>query len=817
MSASQTQFQAAHLHTQLVRKLIYKHAKEGDYRLVREMVLTPPWNKLIDILHDMAHWVVCIDTGIDKDLIQSKLSRIISFSTGEGPFGEYNYTVSSSSSIQEDIARKLQAQVRRIFPKWTTESLRDVALNCFEQSKTLDGIRLLRALNPHDYEIHSFLSYVLTAQEFKMTSDTDSEYAIRTLVSLDAYPHWFNERGSGSKQPDLLLLEVSGVEQVEIRATLIECKMGLFSNAHVNKAATQLLAGLNLLSRRWDPHSTSVDRRYWYSQLYRALVFARINLEDNSKDYEKFVGQLHNILKGEFSIQWNCKLLGFWLDMDCDALPPEVIPNEGIEIMHHPFGQLYVQRMLRSPEHRQEHVEFMNQVDDYLSETDTEEGVQFDIEDEDTVVDYEQDKDNRIPSDLLDACKHELPEVDGTSENTDTLESVQVSQKRAENSLPKIQPISNLEDVRVLIGTDSRIGESVYWEFGHPQLPNRHILISGKSGTGKTYLIQCMMLELARSGISSMVFDYTDGFTLSKLEPEFRDHLKDKIIEFPVYHQPFPINPFKRHEIDVAGKAVLQNSVDVAERIKSTFQVVYGFGGQQASAIYKATRNGLETYGDSMSLNRLRKELEKISGEIPNAKTVLSKIEPLVDREPFDSLGIQNWGEIRDNKGTIFIVQLSGFTRDVQLIITEMILWDAWYYNVKHGREDLPFPVILDEAQNLDHGIGSPSTMILTEGRKFGWSGCFATQFMKNQLKPDEIQRLQQASQRIYFNPPDAEIPDIVSTIEPDRGLRQDWAVKLSRLQKGECIVVGFGLRNGRLQKRQPKVVSVSSLAERIQ
>ena len=73
------------------------------------------------------------------------------------------------------------------------------------------------------------------------------------------------------------------------------------------------------------------------------------------------------------------------------------------------------------------------------------------------------------------------------------------------------------------------------------------------------------------------------------------------------------------------------------------------------------------------------------------------------------------------------------------------------------------------------------------------------------------------SSQRIYFNPPDAEIPDIVSTIEPDRGLRQDWAVKLSRLQKGECIVVGFGLRNGRLQKRQPKIVSVSSLAERIQ
>jgi len=312
------------------------------------------------------------------------------------------------------------------------------------------------------------------------------------------------------------------------------------------------------------------------------------------------------------------------------------------------------------------------------------------------------------------------------------------------------------------------------------------------------------------------VFDYTDGFTGSKLEPEFRDYLGDQIVEFPVYHQRFPLNPFKCHEIEVAGKMIPQKPVDVAERIKSVFQSVYKFGDQQASAVYRATRDGLTKHGAKMGLRHLQQELQEIAREIPNAKTVLSKIEPLVDRAPFCSLQEQDWGQIRDCKGTIFIVQLSGFTRDVQLIVTELILWDAWYYNVKHGRKDFPFPVILDESQNLNHGQSSPSAMVLTEGRKFGWSGWFATQFMKNQLKVDEIQRLQQASQKIYFSPPEAEVADIAASVEPDKSSRSRWNARLTHLRKGECIVMGHEVRNGKLEKRPPRVVRVSSMAERI-
>ena len=52
-----------------------------------------------------------------------------------------------------------------------------------------------------------------------------------------------------------------------------------------------------------------------------------------------------------------------------------------------------------------------------------------------------------------------------------------------------------LESTRVLIGKDKR-NEEVYWEFGNEKLANRHLLITGTSGQGKTYSIQTMLYEL---------------------------------------------------------------------------------------------------------------------------------------------------------------------------------------------------------------------------------------------------------------------------------------------------------------------------------
>lgn len=379
---------------------------------------------------------------------------------------------------------------------------------------------------------------------------------------------------------------------------------------------------------------------------------------------------------------------------------------------------------------------------------------------------------------------------------------------------PKLK--TNLHDIRILLGKPVNTKRDIYWEYGNNGLSNRHLLISGKSGQGKTYFMQCLLYEKAKAGISSVVIDYTEGFLPNQLEDEFVESLNDNLNHHVVYTQKFPVNPFKKNTRDIGGINLPETPTDVAERIKSVFTAVYSLGPQQANAIYEATLNGLKRLEDQMSLPDLMNEL--IEDGSSYAKTALSRIRPLIDRDPFNSEKNMDWKSILEGSGKVNIIQLTGYPRDVQLIITEFILWDLWNYSVSNGNKNKPLPVIMDEAQNLDHSKDSPSAKILTEGRKFGMSGWYATQFLKSQLSADELARLQNSAQKVYFSPPEGEISQIAASLSMDgTESKQYWESKLANLKKGQCIVHGPIIDdNGQLTKPIVTIVNVASLTERM-
>ena len=288
--------------------------------------------------------------------------------------------------------------------------------------------------------------------------------------------------------------------------------------------------------------------------------------------------------------------------------------------------------------------------------------------------------------------------------------------------------------------------------------------------------------------------------------------MKQKI----VYSEKLPINPFEKNVRDIGGISLPESNTDVAERIKSVFAAVYKtLGIQQLNAIYEAVLIGLERFDTNMNLVHLKEILEE-EGSNP-AKTALSQIRPLIDRNPFSNENVINWKDIVESDGEVYVIQLTGFPRDVQLIITEFILWDLWNYSVRFGNKNKPMPVIMDEAQNLDHTEKSPSARILTEGRKFGWSAWYATQFLKSQLDADELARLQNSSQKIYFAPPEQELPYIAASLSKDPQEKRYWENKLASLKKGQCIVHGpIKMENGELSTPTVTVVDISSLSERI-
>jgi DNA phosphorothioation-dependent restriction protein DptH len=402
----------------------------------------------------------------------------------------------------------------------------------------------------------------------------------------------------------------------------------------------------------------------------------------------------------------------------------------------------------------------------------------------------------------------EKPEVEDAGENVGISDPVEQEERSA---------ITPLENIRIPIGNVSGSTGMVHWEYGNKNLANRHLFITGRSGQGKTYFIQCLLMELANQDISSIIIDYTDGFKSSQLETEFKDQLGDRLEQFVVLAKKFPVNPFKRHQKEIdEGITITEDDSDVAERMKNIIGSIYtSLGIQQLNAIYQAVMKGMSLYDDKMNLIHLRDLLEE-DGSGP-AKTAVSQMNLLIDKNPFDYEKDFDWSFLEKEKGKVFVIQLTGYSEDVQKLITEFILWDLWYYKLQHGSKNLPFPVVLDESQRLDFSSHSPSAKILTEGRKFGWSGWFATQFLKGGFSTDQVSRLQNAAVKIFFAPTEGEVSSIAASISQDGVERKEWEQKLMNLNKGQCIVYGPIVdREGKMLPSKPYLVDIQSLSKRL-
>lgn len=830
---SQFQFDGAKEYTQLINLIKNPNAIRSTYRVIKEIEITNEFKDIIDVIHEKSNWIVCVDEGMDRGFLSRDDRKIIGFSTGEGNFGELNITISAHNDKIRDIKIKLKDRLKNKFSRWTTDALDEAAKLCIERCEQLDGSRLLEALNPNDYEIHSFLAYVLTLQTLGLDKPNDN-YILRSLVNLDAHRHWFegvlSNQSETKSRPDLLLLEVSKdsrnldeTSKIKIKATVIECKMGFTNGEYVDKAKSQIAVGIQTLSENWNPNSTSSLSRYWYNQLYRSLVFSTLNISDNHEGYLNFINKLYSILEGNFEIEFNGKAMCYWINDSKDCLDEEITVIDDLEDIENvnevsicTAGQLYIQKMLLSNEYSEkieiEYYDIQEEEDVEVEDIDYEEYYYEPLAEEENEDSNEfsdtKDEDENSENPSLEIAVDNQEDGYGNDKVTEYEEEEKVDDIKVAEGEVKVS------DVRVLLGEDPRTKEKIYWEFGNKELNNRHLLISGNSGMGKTYCIQGLLYELAKQGISTVIFDYTDGFTEQKLDPIFTSNLEGNIEELYVRIDKFPINPFNRHEIQIGSRTMPESDVDVANRLSSVFKTVYKFGDQQKSIIYESIKSGFAKYKDSMSFEYMIDEIRETSGNVAN--TVLSKIMPFIDINPFDCSNSFSWGNIIDSKGKIFIIQLTGFDREIQVMLTELILWDIWNYCVKHGDESRPLPIVLDEAQNLDHKINSPSGKILTEGRKFGIAGIYATQFFKGALDDDEIQRLQQSAQKLYFGPPENSVMEIAKAIDINTQGSKEWAEKLKRLRKGECVTCGSTLKGDMLRKYDPKIIKITSLGDRV-
>ena len=805
INISQMQFLVSRAYTQLVNKVINPHAMNDEYKVMQVLELQRKQNDLLEIAHQKCRWVVCEDRAIDRELLQNGERRIIGFTTGEGCFGEYNITVSAREDLLLDIKEMLKQRLIGKFNYWSIKRTEKAAEHCIELTESFDGSRILKALNPYDYEIHNFLAYALTVKILHLNQDCSDKCVLRSLINLDSYVHWFRKTNS---RPDFMLIEIPvddllfrADKDLNINIKIIECKMSLNIDNYYEEAIDQVESGLELFSEYWNKNNNRTNRRYWFTQLYRAIAFSVLQIADNDPHYSVISSKIYNILNGNININWSGEIFAFDLRNQSDSVEEKTITSEidNYPVFYRRYGQIAIQKLLMPCDDGEP-------ILGIEVTADTDEVEEVDV--------YEED--NEILSDTEETVIINSPVTadDSPTETISPETTVNDTEEIPEpvNDKDKIQTTKrDISDIRILLGKDIKTSEKIYWEFGNPGLNNRHLLINGNSGCGKTYCIQGLLMSTCLQGVSSIVFDYTGGFTEDKLDAVFLQALGERIKSRFVYVEGIPVNPFKKGIIKVGNKDYPEKDVIVAQRISEIFKNVYAFGSQQTSAVYQAVMTCFKRCGENMTFRDVCEELTAMK-----ADTVVSKIKPFIDLDPFVQGEIFDWTQIRDaDESVVYIFQFDGYPRDVQVLLTEILLWDIWNFCVKTGSEDKPLVLVMDEAQNLSHKEKSPSAKILTEGRKFGISGWYATQFMKPQLSDDEIQRLQQSGQKLYFCPPDDGVDTVAKNLDTTSQGKAEWSAKLKKLKKGECVSSGNMVLRGTMQKYPPKIIKVLSLQER--
>ncbi|WP_053069645.1 helicase HerA domain-containing protein [Clostridium novyi] len=797
---------------------------------------------VLDDIYEASHWVTFIDPKVDLNFFKNdpdaKDLLIIHYSDQYTTAGGYDaITVTRKSGpyqrvIEEFLTQKGIKNSHEYSPK---------IINMFN---AVNGDWLLRLLSSKSHlpkEKISILSAIkLALAEFKKDDITWIPISLEEVLrvsggaGLKQTEGFFSVKNlgfekNGATSDDILLVGIESIEEnIFVHYYPIEVKIGENNSSYIQKGIEQAKSTKRIFNETLLPNENgfiSSTQRVYRNFLMQLVITSaeKLNLynvcsEENWKGVidsdlrRKLLNEEYEISNSMQSSIGEAAVISFKKGssfngrrMEEGVMVIEMSEEDGINFITKNVGQ--IRELVDGIDI--EKIDVKSRKTEELKNN-KEESIKFE-ENFKRVKTYELDaiEEFKTPVEIKEV-QYELKDKEEKIEN-----NINANFNKSKDGIDySIEVLKDEKDsIRVLLG-DSK-GKDIYWEFGDKGLGNRHLLISGKSGQGKTYFIQCLLLELSRKGVPSIIFDYTDGFKSSKLEPEFKEAISDNLIQFIVAKDKFPINPFKKNKKELDEDIYIdEDSIDIAERIKSVLGSVYKqLGIQQLNAIYQATISGVDEYGDEMNFIYLREKLQKDNSG--PAKSAIGQLNPLIDKNPFDNTKEFDWDNILNDKGKIFIIQLTGFTRDVQLIITELILWDLWYFTVQNGSKDKPFSVVLDEAQNLNFDDNSPYTRILTEGRKFGWSGWFATQFLKGQMNTSAINRLQNAAHKIYFAPPDEEIANIANTLSTNADEKKYLERELMRLQKGECISYGPSRISSNTLRNSVYKVKISSLVDR--
>lgn len=280
------------------------------------------------------------------------------------------------------------------------------------------------------------------------------------------------------------------------------------------------------------------------------------------------------------------------------------------------------------------------------------------------------------------------------------------------------------ETLQVLLGQNVTTGRAAHWDpytLFPKKLTNQHVLIVGKSGSGKSETTKSLIWDLAQRGIPTIIFDYQGEYA----EGPFYDVVKPQVYDVL---DGLPVNPFEL-PVDPATKK-RKSPLEMVFRLADTLNTVFaGSGDIQLGILREAieecyVQQGFNLHDQSTwekeppTLEMLAAVLDRWAGDRGSqVKNLQVRLQPL-----FKS-GIFQQGKAGFSFEDLFkrttVLKMTSGIKDLMLAASRFMLEKIYAAMLAAGQSRaLRAMVCIDEAHKLcgDETV----TMLIKEARKYG-------------------------------------------------------------------------------------------------
>ncbi|HQM02003.1 MAG TPA: hypothetical protein PLH98_15845 [Ruminococcus flavefaciens] len=302
------------------------------------------------------------------------------------------------------------------------------------------------------------------------------------------------------------------------------------------------------------------------------------------------------------------------------------------------------------------------------------------------------------------------------------------------------------------IGYDYK-GNPVIWSYS--KLPTAHLMITGKSGQGKTTFITKSVQLLAEKGEQVIIFDFSQSYSNN-----------NELLPISNICTKIPLNPLNPHINEEKSSYINR----IHRNLSGCFKL------SQATSI-KLKKLLNETYSDKIGIDA--------DAFKENASAALTEVADFISNFYTKSSNNNTWQSIL-GENNITIISINDSIGDYEKT-TEFLLQD--FYNYKQTTDNSRVFLVVDEIQNLIRNDTNAIITILSQGRDKGIGLIMSTQSFKT-IPAKYRSMFLQSGMSIYFQPEITAVDIIAKNIHADSA-EKNVAEVLKKLHVGEFLAYG--------------------------